>query len=164
MLKGGGPPSDQRDDGGGRIPTGAQSLHPHIPIGRSSSVCAETLVRHRNYPTRRGGSFFLYEKSVLRESDHPHGRKPEVCTDSTTPFSALKKALKKLRVPRGFNPLGRAARQRLAALPRRSVCIKFRSPALKRGRDSSIIYPEIFDARKRSLGQKAGSWRRPALR
>ena len=32
------------------------------------------------------------------------------------PFSALKKALKKLRVPRGFNPLGESARQRLAAL------------------------------------------------
>ena len=54
------------------------------------------------------GSFFLYEKSVLRESDYLRGRKPEVCTDSTTPFSALKKALEKLRVPRGFNPLGRA--------------------------------------------------------
>ncbi len=29
----------------------------------------------------RGGSFFLYEKSVLRESDHLCGRKLEVCTD-----------------------------------------------------------------------------------
>ncbi len=33
-----------------------------------------------------GGSFFLYEKSVLRESDYLCGRKPEVCTDLTPPL------------------------------------------------------------------------------
>ncbi len=33
-----------------------------------------------------GGSFFLYEKSVLRESDSLRGRKPEVCTDLTPLF------------------------------------------------------------------------------
>ena len=58
-----------------------------------------------------GGSFFLYEKSVLRESNCLHGRKPEVCTNSTTPFSAHKKALQKLRVPRGFrSPMRRQRR------------------------------------------------------
>ena len=41
-----------------------------------------------------GGSFFLYEKSVLRESDCLRGRREEVCTDPNTPFSASKKALK----------------------------------------------------------------------
>ncbi len=33
-----------------------------------------------------GGSFFLYEKSVLRESDSLRGRSKEVCTDLTHPF------------------------------------------------------------------------------
>ncbi len=32
------------------------------------------------------GSFFLYEKSVLRESDFLCGRRKEVCTDLTHPF------------------------------------------------------------------------------
>ena len=50
-------------------------------------------------------SFFLYEKSGLRESDSLRGRKPEVCTDLTPTLSALN--LSKLQVPRGFNPLGR---------------------------------------------------------
>ncbi len=37
-------------------------------------------------------SFFLYEKSVLRESDCLRGREGEVCTDLTsTPFPPLKK-------------------------------------------------------------------------
>ena len=36
------------------------------------------------------GSFFLYEKSVLRESDSLRGRSKEVCTD-WPPFSVLKK-------------------------------------------------------------------------
>ena len=33
-----------------------------------------------------GGSFFLYEKSVLRESDYLRGRSQEVSTDSTPPL------------------------------------------------------------------------------
>ena len=37
-------------------------------------------------PPHAGGSFFLYEKSVLRESDSLRGRKPEVCTDLTPPL------------------------------------------------------------------------------
>ena len=37
------------------------------------------------------GSFFLYEKSGLRESDCLRGRRKEVCADSTPPFPALKK-------------------------------------------------------------------------
>ncbi len=41
--------------------------------------------------TQAGGSFFLYEKSVLRESDCLRGSDSEVCTDSTpTPFPPLK--------------------------------------------------------------------------
>ena len=51
-----------------------------------------------------GGSFFLYEKSVLRESDHLCGRRKEVCTDLTpTPFRPSK-ALKKDGNPRGIPP------------------------------------------------------------
>ncbi len=43
-------------------------------------------VRHREYP-HAGGSFFLYEKSVLRESDSLRGSDSEVCTDLTpNPF------------------------------------------------------------------------------
>ncbi len=38
-----------------------------------------------------GGSFFLYEKSVLRESDYLRGRKPEVCTDLPPLFPPLKR-------------------------------------------------------------------------
>jgi hypothetical protein len=37
-----------------------------------------------------GGSFFLYEKSVLRESDSLRGGGKEVCTDLTPTRSALK--------------------------------------------------------------------------
>jgi hypothetical protein len=108
------------------FPREQKSPHPHIPIGRSGSVCAETPCAAGTIPhTER--SFFLYEKSVLRESDFLRGRKPEVCTDLTLPFSALKKALKKLRVPRGFNPLGGSSR----AEPSRSCpssTHRFRNP------------------------------------
>ena len=87
------------------FPREQKSPHLHIPIGSTTPICAETPCGTGTIPhTER--SFFLYEKSVLRESDFLRGRKPEVCTDLTLPFSALKKALKKLRVPRGFNPLG----------------------------------------------------------
>ncbi len=42
-----------------------------------------------------GGSFFLYEKSGLRESDYLRGRRKEVCTDLPPPlFPPLKKPLK----------------------------------------------------------------------
>ena len=59
----------------------------------SNKVCAEIPMRRRENTPHAEGSFFLYEKSVLRESDSLRGRKPEVCTDLTPPFSALKKAL-----------------------------------------------------------------------
>ena len=59
----------------------------------SSGFCeAHTLCGTGSIP-RAGGSFFLYEKSVLRESDFLRGREREVCTDLTHPFSAPKKAL-----------------------------------------------------------------------
>ncbi len=67
------------------------------------------------------GSFFLYEKSVLRESDSLRGRKPEVCTDSTTPFSALKKALQIMGIQGESLPLGESARAELSRPSRSSV-------------------------------------------
>ncbi len=87
-----GPPSDQRDDGGGRIPLGAQippSAHTdrkHYPSLCRNPSAAQGSTSHA------GGSFFLYEKSVLRESDCLRGRKPKVCTDLTPPlFPPLKR-------------------------------------------------------------------------
>ena len=61
----------------------------------SSVFCrARTLCGARSLP-HAGGSFFLYEKSVLRESDSLRGRRKEVCTDLTPPlFPPLKKPLK----------------------------------------------------------------------
>ena len=58
-----------------------------------SQVCTETPCG-AGTTTHPGGSFFLYEKSVLQESDSLRGREREVCTDSTTPFPPLKKPLK----------------------------------------------------------------------
>ena len=49
------------------------------------SITLETLCG-AGIPPHPGGSFFLYEKSVLRESDSLRGRKPEVCTDLTPPL------------------------------------------------------------------------------
>ncbi len=59
----------------------------------SNKFCVEITVQRRTY-SHAGGSFFLYEKSVLRESDYLRGRREEVCTDPNNPFSALKKPLK----------------------------------------------------------------------
>jgi hypothetical protein len=59
----------------------------------SSGLCAEIPVRRRKCPPPEG-SFFLYEKSVLRESDCLRGRRPEVCTDLTPNPFALNKPLK----------------------------------------------------------------------
>ena len=75
--------------------------------------CAHTLCGTGSI-THAGGSFFLYEKSGLRESDPLRGRNPEVCTDLTPPLFRPSKALQKLRVPRGFNPLGESARAELS--------------------------------------------------
>ncbi len=58
------------------------------------SITLETLCAAGSTP-HAGGSFFLYEKSVLRESDYLRDRKPKVCTDLTpTPFPPLKKPFK----------------------------------------------------------------------
>ncbi len=43
--------------------------------------------------SRAGQSFFLYEKSVERESDFLRGRRPKVCTDLTPPLFRPSKAL-----------------------------------------------------------------------
>ena len=83
--------------------------HLHIPIGRSIRSLQKSLCGAGRTP-HAGRSFFLYEKSVLRESDHLRGRKPEVSTDSTHPFSAPKKPLKNNGNPRGNPfPLARGA-------------------------------------------------------
>ncbi len=76
------------------FPWEQKSPHPHIPFGSTIPFCAGTLCGAGS-PPHAGGSFFLYEKSVLRESDCLRDRKPEVCTDSTTPFPPLKKPLKR---------------------------------------------------------------------
>ena len=69
----------------------------------SSVRCAESLGGTGGIPYA-GGSFFLYEKSVLRESDSLRGRREEVSTDLTPTLSAPKKALKKDGNPRGARP------------------------------------------------------------
>ncbi len=51
-----------------------------IPSLRGNPCAAQESTPHA------GGSFFLYVKSGLRESDCLRGRKPEVCTDSTPPL------------------------------------------------------------------------------
>ena len=80
---------------------------------RAGSVTLGTLCGAQNIP-HAGWSFFLYEKSVLRESDCLRGRRPEVCTDSTTPFSALKKALEIMGIQGESLPLGECSRAELS--------------------------------------------------
>ncbi len=75
----------------------------------SRFCCAHTLCGAGSTP-HAGRSFFLYEKSVLRESDCLRGRRSEVCTDLTTPFSALKKALQIMGIQGEGIPLGRSLR------------------------------------------------------
>ena len=66
---------------------GAETATQKVPDG---FCCAHTLCGARN-ALPAGRSFFLYEKSVLRESDCLRGRKREVCTDLTHPlFPSLK--------------------------------------------------------------------------
>jgi hypothetical protein len=64
------------------FPHGHKAPHPHIPIGSTIPVCAETLCGAGSSP-HAGRSFFLYEKSVLRESVFLRGREREICTDLT---------------------------------------------------------------------------------
>ena len=67
------------------FPREYKSPHLYIPIGSTIPDCAGTLVRRRKSPARRR-ELFLYEKSILRESDCLRGRSKEVCTDSTPPL------------------------------------------------------------------------------
>ena len=60
--------------------------------------------------SQAGGSFFLYEKSVLRESNYLCGRKRKVCTDLTPPLSALQKPLKKMGFQRDASTMRRQRR------------------------------------------------------
>ncbi len=65
--------------------------------------------------THAGGSFFLYEKSVLRESDYLRGRSKEVCTDLAPP---LFPPLKRWESKGGLAPLAeRETASRGLALP-----------------------------------------------
>ncbi len=82
-----------------------------------------------------GGSFFLYEKSVLRESDSLRGREKEVCTNLTHPFSALKKALKITGIQGESLPLGRCSR----AEPSRSSPLCLQLPRVKKRERLFII-------------------------
>ena len=52
----------------------------------SSGLCSAHTQRGAGSSSHAGGSFFLYEKSVLRESDCLRGRRPEICTDLTPPL------------------------------------------------------------------------------
>ena len=74
---------------------GAQSPPTRTYQSEALSQSVQELLCGAGSIPQAGWSFFLYEKSVLRESDHLRGKGKEVCTDSTTPFSAPKKALKK---------------------------------------------------------------------
>ena len=75
-----------------------------IPIGGAntatqkvlSGFCYAHTLCGAGSPPHAGGSFFLYEKSVLRESDSLRGRRSEVCTGLAPLFPALKEALKKM--------------------------------------------------------------------
>ena len=62
-----------------------------------------------------GGSFFLYEKSVLRESDCLRGRSKEVCTNSTPPLFRPKKSPSNNGNPRGIPSPWQEARRVKAA-------------------------------------------------
>ena len=87
---------DRRRTNGTAVVEGFRSWH-KVPPRRAcerGNITLETFCGIGTTP-HAGGSFFLYEKSVLRESDYLRGRKPEVSTDSTPPlFPPLKKPLK----------------------------------------------------------------------
>ncbi len=78
---------------------GAETTTQKVPnvFYRAHTLCGAGSIPHAE------GSFFLYEKSVLRESDSLCGREQKVCTD-LTPFPALKK----MGIQGGPGPLGRA--------------------------------------------------------
>ena len=85
-------------------------------------------------PPHAGGSFFLYEKSVLRESDSLRGRRTEVFTDLTPPLFRPSKALKKDGIPKGLvhdAPLAAHLRIRRSRIPR---CVVKRRTAERESR------------------------------
>ena len=97
---GGGTPSGRRwrkDSYGSRNPPTRTYRSEDLAQFKQNSLCGAGSTPHA------GGSFFLYEKSVLRESDSLCGREQKVCTD-LTPFPALKK----MGIQGGPGPLGRA--------------------------------------------------------
>ena len=74
-----GPPSDQRDDGGGRIPSGAQSTRLHIPIGRAIPAPSLLYPIGRPYPSLcEIESGFLPRSYSLRYPTPCYGRNPPV--------------------------------------------------------------------------------------
>ena len=121
---------DRRRTRGTTVVEGFRSWH-KIPPRRTcerDNITLETFCGAGHTP-HAGGSFFLYEKSVLRESDSLRSRRPEVCTDSTTPFSALKKPLKIMGIQGESLPLGRCSR---AEPSRSSPSATHRSPHRRR--------------------------------
>ena len=79
---------DRRCSEGAAVVEGFRSWQKVPPrrVCERGSITLETLCAAGSTP-HAGGSFFLYEKSVLRESNSLRGRKPEVCTDLTpNPF------------------------------------------------------------------------------
>jgi hypothetical protein len=100
------------------IPTGgAETATQKVP----SVFCCAHAFCGTGSTTHAGGSFFLYEKSILRESDYLRGREPEVSTDWIPPlFSALKKPFKNYGFQGDLDPRCAAsgASRRLEAEPR----------------------------------------------
>ncbi len=87
-------PSERMGEGTAAVPKGRRwwkdSLRgTEYPIctyrAEALSQSAQESLCGAGSPPHAGGSFFLYEKSVLRESDSLRGREREVCADSTTP-------------------------------------------------------------------------------
>ncbi len=89
-----GPPLLRRSGGGGRIPPGVQRTPICTYRSEARPQSAQKPLCGAGSTPHAGGSFFLYEKSVLRESDCLCDRKRKVCTDLTPPLPPLKKPLK----------------------------------------------------------------------
>ncbi len=73
----------------------------------SSLFCAGSPVRHRESPARRRELFSLRKKRTAGIRLSAWQREGSLYRLDPTPFPPLKSPLK-LRVPRGFNPLGRS--------------------------------------------------------
>ncbi len=113
-------------------------------------------------PPHAGWSFFLYEKSVLRESDSLRGRKPEVCTDLTpTPFPPLKKPLKITGIQGESLPDAPPAAHLRIRRSRIPKCVVKQRTAETRGRASRSCPSRPRRESERALkGGTASTWRK----